>query len=96
MKNRMLASDIEILSLGPSRSHRSVKMYVATLVGTKSTLTWEESRSKIWIVATYTPPRQRNRGNARRLITWIKGRGKPVDFGVFTADGEKYLRRYDK
>lgn len=86
--------EIEILSLGPTR--HGTKMYVATLVGTKSTLTWEESVSKIWICATYTPPRQRNRGNARRLIAWIKSKHKPVDFGIFTADGEKYLRRYDK
>ena len=42
----------------------------------------------------YTPKKERNKGQMRKLISFLKGLKKKIDFGEFTNDGDKYLKRY--
>ena len=59
-----------------------------------SWISFEESDKCIWILACYTKKTERNRGQMRKLISFLKALKKPIDFGAFTDDGEKYIKKY--
>jgi hypothetical protein len=65
---------------------------VAILRG--STLDFEESSRQIWILGIQTPHHERRRGQAKALILHLLAKGKPIDWGNWLPDGERFLKRY--
>lgn len=64
---------------------------IARLCGSK--LFFEESHSTIWITWLETPPRERNRGQAKTLIEFLKATGKHLSPGSFSPSA-KPLKKY--
>lgn len=49
----------------------------------------------IWILDAFTPPAERNRGQMREIVKFLKEKTKKIMWGEFTPMGERFLKRYE-
>lgn len=74
----------------------SIKRMVAEVEGAH--LWFEMNDHVIWVIDTATEEVFRNQGRGKYLVRWLRkyaeNEGKTVEWGAFTEDGEKYLKKY--
>lgn len=61
-----------------------------------SKIDFEESKDMIWILDINTIKEQRNKGQAKKLIAYLRTKRKKIDWGAFSELGEIYLKKYVK
>ena len=79
----------------PISSYKHPYSYVKTVLCCGSWLTFKQTPKRILVINLETPEAERRRGQARALVEWLMLHAKrmkvPIDWGVFTEDGKKYV-----
>jgi hypothetical protein len=60
----------------------------------KSYINFEESKNLIWILDVFTEKSQRHKGQIKYLIKFLRTKHKKINWGSFSQDGKRFLKRY--